>query len=230
MFQKNFMRKITFFIKTGKYLRHFLVFSVAAFAVCLLFFLNANIAVSNCSKYVYHSPGDVPEQRVGLLLGTGKYLSNGVTLNAYFTLRVNAAADLYHSGKIEKIIVSGDNGKKIYNEPHDMRDALIELGVKPEDIVCDYAGFRTLDSVVRAKEVFGVRELTVISQQFHCERAIYIGQRHDMKIIGYSAKDVGGKVLRRKQAVRESLSRALAWVDVHLLNRNPRYLGEQVYF
>ena len=103
-------------------------------------------------------------------------LKNGNN-NLYFDYRILAAVELYKAGKIKYILISGDNRKKDYNEPEEMKKALIQKGVPAKFIYLDYAGFRTLDSVVRAKEVFGQNQLTIISQRFHNERAIYLAEK-----------------------------------------------------
>ena len=129
--------------------------------------------------------------------------------------------------KIRFILVSGDNSRKDYDEPSDMRDALKEEGVPDEVIYSDYAGFSTLDSVVRAKRVFGQSQLLVISQDFHVRRAVYIGSNHGMDIIGVCAKDVDRRI-GAKARFREYFARVKAVLDVGVFHRSPRFLGEPV--
>jgi SanA protein len=112
---------------------------------------------------------------VGLVLGTSQYLKNGY-LNWYFKYRIEATVELYKKGKIDFILVSGDNSHKNYDEPTAFKNELIKRGIPADQIYLDYAGFRTLDSVVRAKEIFGQTSITIISQKFHNERAIYWSQ------------------------------------------------------
>jgi SanA protein len=123
---------------------------------------------------LFSSVEQLPDVKVGLVLGTSKYVKNG-EINQYFQHRIDATAKLYHSGKIKYILVSGDNGQVSYNEPRQMLQELIKRGVPEEAIVLDFAGFRTFDSVVRAKEVFGQDSIIVISQKFQNQRAIYVG-------------------------------------------------------
>ncbi|MGC3960811.1 MAG: ElyC/SanA/YdcF family protein [Verrucomicrobiota bacterium] len=99
------------------------------------------------SGRIFRTTDSVPANDVALVLGTGKFTARG-NLNLHFTQRIEAAADLFKSGKVRHLIVSGDNSVKTYDEPSDMRDALIAAGVPTNAITCDYAGFRTLDSVV----------------------------------------------------------------------------------
>ena len=127
-----------------------------------LFLLFANLHIDGFEEYVATDFNDLQYNEVGLLLGTSKY-ANG-RLNLYFVHRINAAAELYRAGKVKSILVSGDNSRVSYNEPQDMKEALIAAGVNAEDIYLDYAGFSTLDSVVRASKVFNIKSLTVISQ------------------------------------------------------------------
>ena len=159
-----------------------------------------------------------------MLLGTSRYLKNNQK-NLYFFNRIEAAAQLYHSGKIDYIIASGDNSRVGYNEPQDMKEELIKLGVPAERIYLDYAGFRTLDSILRAKIIFGQNSFIVISQRFHNERAIYIARRHGIEAYGFNAEDVF--VSRRKMQVRELLARNKVFWDI-LFHVKPKYYGEAV--
>ena len=172
----------------------------------------------------YSNLDDIPNKKVGLLLGTSEYVSRG-NKNIYFVNRIKATVDLYKNNKIEKIIVSGDNSDVSYNDPKSMQSALIEAGVLEEDIFLDYAGFRTLDSVVRAKEIFGQNDFIVISQEFHIRRAIYISKFKDIKMIGYIAE--GAKV-DYKMKFREVFSRVKAWLDMNVLFTEPKFLGDKI--
>ena len=199
--------------------------ALAAVAACGLFTLYANIVVEQCGEQVWEKVEAIEPREVGLLLGTRPRGTYGP--NLYFRYRIEAASRLYHAGKIRKIIVSGDNSRKEYNEPEAMRRALEEKGVKPEDIYEDYAGFRTLDSVIRADKVFGQKKFTVISQMFHCKRAIYLAKRNGIDAIGFAAQDVRAPRFRIRNHLRETLSRSAAVLDT-LLGRGPHFLGEPV--
>jgi len=177
---------------------------------------------SRASGRVYDSIEDVPARKFGLLLGTNR-LVKGKYRNDYFYKRIRAAAELYRAGKIGKVIVSGDNGRTEYNETGDMRRELAAEGVPPEDVLMDYAGFRTLDSVVRARNLYGATELTVISQKFHCERAVYLASKNGIDAIGFTAEDTSVKSARVRLAVRESLARVLAVIDAEILHRKPHF-------
>ncbi len=176
--------------------------------------------------YIYRDVVELDQYDVGLVLGTSRYLVEGGE-NAYFTYRINAAEELYRRDIIRKILVSGDNREVSYNEPKAMQDALIERGIPQEDIVLDYAGIRTLDSVVRAREVFGQSEYLVISQHFHVKSAIYIGRQYGINIRGYFAEDVPVENSLRIQ-IREVFARAQAWVDVTILEEQPKFLGDEI--
>ena len=175
---------------------------------------------------VYTMVDDVPSREVGLLLGCAKYV-NGGRENLFFRHRIDCTVELYRNGKIQFIIVSGDNSRKDYDEPTDMRVALREEGIPDEVIYSDFAGFNTLDSVVRAKKVFGQSRLLVISQEFHVRRAIYIGQKNGIDLIGVCAKDVNGPNGIRTR-FREYLARVKAVLDVSLFHRSPHFLGKPV--
>ncbi len=172
---------------------------------------------------VHASVADVPARKVGLVLGCVSVLPNGRE-NTYFRFRVRAAADLFHAGKVRFLLVSGDNHRHGYDEPSDMRAALVALGVPEDRIVSDYAGFRTLDSVVRAKKVFQLDEAVVVSQDWHCARAIYLARAHGLDLVGYAAKEVRGRAGWRTR-LREQVARAKAVADIAVLRTQPRFLG-----
>lgn len=132
---------------------------------------------------------DVPLARVAVVLGCSERLANG-RLNRFFRHRIGAASELYRQGRVKGLIVSGDNRRKDYNELGAMRKALVAVGVPRDRICCDYAGLRTLDSVLRAHRIFGQDEFVVVSQRFHNERAVFLGRRLGLKVHGFNAADV----------------------------------------
>lgn len=167
----------------------------------------------------------VPDQQVGLVFGCDDKFQGRD--NLYFVYRIEAAAALWHAGKLQCLIVSGDNRSPHYNEPLKMKQALVAKGVPAHKVVCDYAGLRTLDSVLRCKKVFGISDCIVISQKFQNERAICIGRSHDMRVIGFNARDVEGRG-GRKTKVRELGARVMMWLDLHVLHTEPKHLGPRI--
>lgn len=168
----------------------------------------------------------VPSAPVAVVLGTAERLPDG-RANLFFLPRMEAAAALFKAGKVKALIVSGDNGTQGYDEPTDMKRVLMQMGVPAEKVVCDYAGFRTLDSVVRAKEVFGQQRMIFVSQRFHNARAIYLAQAFGIEAYGMDAKDVP-VALSVKTFLREKLACVKAVLDVNVLGTRPRFLGEKV--
>lgn len=165
------------------------------------------------------------KRKVGVVLGTSKLTSKGFK-NLYFEYRIQATVDLYNAGKIEHVLVSGDNSRKDYDEPTDFKKELIKRGIPESKIYLDYAGFRTLDSMVRAKLVFGQNKITVISQKFHNERAVYLACKFGIDAIGYNAKEVKVKHGYYTKT-REYLARSKAVLDV-FFNVQPKFLGDPV--
>lgn len=195
-------------------------------AAGIIFIAWANYSIrKESSAFVSYRIADVPETKTALLLGTGKTLSNGMP-NAYFYNRIQAAIDLYKSGKIKYIIVSGDNSSKDYNEPEDMQLTLMKYGIPKDRIVMDHAGFRTLDSVVRAKEIFGQNKLVIISQKFHNERAVFLAKENGMEAFGFNAADVN-KYAGLKTNLREYLAKAKVYWDL-LFGVQPKFGGEKI--
>lgn len=203
-------------------------FALGAFAVLsVLFTLYANIRVENSAKSrIYADVGSIPRNRVALLLGTNPLNRMGRP-NSYFTNRINTAAALYHAGKIDYIIASGDNHTRRYDETTSMRDSLMAHGVPEDRIIPDYAGFRTLDSVVRAKEVFGCDSLTIISQADHNARALYLAEANGISAVAIAAPLRAGRLVRIRLALREWLARDKKMLDL-LTGKRPRFLGEKI--
>lgn len=177
------------------------------------------------SDKVFNSTKEIPYNKVGLFLGTGKTLSNG-RINLYYRYRIEAAVKLFKAGKIDFIIVSGDNSTQDYDEPSTIKEDLIKNGVPGNRIFLDYAGFRTLDSVVRCKEIFGQSSITIISQQFHNERAIYIAKRKNIDEVGFNAKDVNVHY-GFKTRLRERFARVKMVLDL-IFGKKPKFLGKKI--
>ncbi len=164
----------------------------------------------------------IPSHEVGLVLGCSESLSSGAA-NPYFRCRICAAADLWHAGKVRFLLVSGDRSKRNYDEPTAMKEALVDRGVSSDRIHCDYSGFRTLDSIIRAKKVFQLDRFIIVSQEFHVRRAIYIGSAHDLSLCGYSALNIPnseGPWMR----IRENGARLKAVLDIAIWNTQPKLL------
>ena len=193
--------------------------------VALIILIADRTVYSKSKDYIYDDVSAISENKVGLVLGTSKYNANG-SINYYFKYRIDAALELYKAGKIKYIVVSGDNSRNSYNEPEQMKEDLISGGVPEEFIYLDYAGFRTLDSIVRINKIFGQNSFTIISQRFHNERAVFIAQGYDLETVAYNAKDVNKHSGFKTQA-RERLARVKVFVD-RLTNKQPKFLGEEI--
>ena len=179
------------------------------------------VAAASC----HHSPTALPPAQVALVLGCAPSV-HGMP-NLFFTHRISAAAELYRSGHVSAFIVSGDNGSHKYDEPTAMKDALAARGIPADRIFCDYAGFRTLDSVLRARTIFGQQRLIIVSQRFHNERAVFLARRHGMEAAGFNAHDVtaGAGLLVH---LREYMARVKAVLDVTVLQTRPKFGGPPV--
>lgn len=202
--------------------------SLTAF-VCLFIASTAaaNLIVEKSAEgKVFSDIKSVPHRKAALLLGTSPLNRLGRP-NTYFTNRILTAAELYRSGKIDYIIASGDNHTRKYDETTAMRDSLIANGVPSDRIITDFAGFRTLDSVVRAKEVFGCDSLTIISQADHDARALYIAKANGIDAVAVEAPILAGRLVRIRLAIREWLARDKMMLDL-LFGRKPHFLGEKI--
>jgi SanA protein len=168
---------------------------------------------------IYFNIHELPANDVGLVLGTSKFVRTGKE-NLFFRYRMEATARLWKEGKVKYLILSGNNDSEYYNEPADMQRALIKLGVPASVMTLDYAGYRTFDSVVRCKDVFNQEKITIISQNFHNARALYIGNHEGVEAVAFAAQDVpDGYSLRT--LIREYLARPYALLDVYVLRPEP---------
>lgn len=201
--------------------------AVGGLASTLLVLLLADLHVGRAARgRVYSDLARVPAGEVALVLGCSPYVVGG-RQNLYFQARMEAAAELLAAGKVRYLLLSGDNRTMRYNEPEQMRRALRKLGVPEEAIYLDYAGRRTLDSVVRAREVFGLHHVTIVSQRFHNERALFLAAATGLDAVAYDAGPVRGVAALRTRG-REVLARAKACADVYVLGTRPDLLGDPV--
>jgi SanA protein len=197
--------------------------TVALAAMTLVGYANITAVWASRGR-IYSEVSSLPHTKVGLVFGTTDRVDGRE--NLYFRYRIDAAVKVWQAEKIETLIVSGDNRSRFYNEPEKMKQALVARGIPSDRIVCDYAGLRTLDSVVRAKEIFGADPVLFISQRFQNERAIYLAKAHDIRAYGFNARDVETHA-GFKTKLREVGARVKMWLDVNFLNTRPRHLGDK---
>ncbi|MBE6356728.1 MAG: hypothetical protein E7058_06405 [Lentisphaerae bacterium] len=201
------------------------------FAVMFLlgggFYAASNLWIAAYSDSVYDEIPRLPETYTAVVLGCSPFIGSTGRQNLYFRYRMNAAAMLYHSGRIKTLLLSGDNGRKGYNEPEAMRQYLLTLGVPDSALYCDYAGFSTLDSMIRAEAIFGQKKFIVISQRFHCERAVFLARCKGLEAYGFAAENVESPLWKYRSLFRESLARPAAILDL-ITMRDARFGGEKV--
>lgn len=190
------------------------------------FFCISNLWVVGSTKAnVYTESDKLPEHRVALVLGTSNKTTAGLP-NQFFERRMDTAAELYKIGKIDHFILSGDNRSMFYNEPIEMRKSLVSRGVPVNAITLDYAGLRTLDSVVRSKEIFGQDKIIIITQPFHSYRALFISNYYNIDAVAMVASDPGLEI-SFKVRIREYFARTKAVLDLYILKTSPRFMGEK---
>lgn len=211
--------------------KHFSSYMLYFFCLVLCFFLIlcilAYFRISSYTFDTYDTYNEVPHYKVGLLLGTSPYTVDG-NKNEYFTNRIQAAVTLFKKKKIDYILVSGDNRHYSYNEPQQMTRALLKQGIPKNRIISDYAGFSTLDSIIRARKVFLLDEVLIISQRFHNERAIFIADHQGLKAKGFNASDHDSDIARFKVGIREIFARLKCILDIYVLNTQPVFLGDPI--
>lgn len=210
-------------MKWWKWLKRLLI---SAFIGIVLLFYISNVWVVNSTKsFVYTDSGKLPDHRVALVLGTSNKTTSGQP-NDFFVKRMETAAELYKLGKIDHFILSGDNRSKFYNEPMEMRKALMSRGVPDAAITLDYAGLRTLDSVIRSKEIFGQDKIIIITQPFHSYRALFISHYYHIDAVAMVTEGPGYEK-SLKVRMREYFARTKAVLDLYVFKTSPRFLGEK---
>ena len=195
-------------------------------AVIIVTTLAIDIYMQESSKdLIYKDATKIPKRDVALVLGTAKYIKRG-KINYFYKYRIESAAKLFKANKVKAILVSGDNASRYYNEPARMRKDLIKAGVPKSKIYLDFAGFRTLDSIKRAKKIFGLKSFTIVTQRFHLERALFIARADGIDAIGFEAKSVANSVASLKMTIREYFARVKAFLDVYILHTTPKFFGK----
>ncbi|MGR5445596.1 SanA/YdcF family protein [Vibrio jasicida] len=181
--------------------------------------------VLQAQEEIFTDYEQVPKHEVAVVLGTSKYI--GKILNTYYTHRINAAIELYKQGKVKQFLLSGDNAHRSYNEPWTMKRDLLKAGVPEEVIHLDYAGFRTLDSIVRAKKIFASERFLIVTQRFHCERALFIADAYNIDAQCLAVAGPTASKQKINMRTRELMARVKAFLDLYIMNTQPRFLGPQ---
>lgn len=200
--------------------------AIITFSFACLVLLTSWWMVHSTDARVFRTVQNLPANDVGLVLGTSPRLKSGA-INWHFKVRIEAAAKLFREGKVQHLLVSGDNHIRDYDEPTEMRDALIKAGVPESAITLDYAGFRTLDSVVRAKSIFGQSKLTIVTEDFHAHRSAFLAQHFDVDAVVFCAQPLDAKWTVRMQ-IRELGARCKAALDAYVLHTQPKFLGDKI--
>lgn len=197
---------------------------VWSFLAGLVFLVGFNVWIVERSRSrVVSAPASVPAAPVALVLGTSRNLASG-RINPHWKSRMDAGAALWKAGRVKRILVSGDNRRADYNEPRDMRDGLVERGVPMAAISLDYAGLRTLDSVIRAREIFGVDQCVIVTDDFHLPRALWLADRRGIRATGFQGEPVPWD-LSAKTRVREWMARINAGLEEWVLGTGARHYG-----
>lgn len=196
------------------------------FLVFLIFFVLVQMYVDNYSKpYISEKSEEIPKCQAVMVLGASVY-SDG-TPSPILKDRLDKAYEIYTSKKADKIIVSGDHGTKDYDEVNTMKNYLLALGVKDEDIFMDHSGFDTYDSMYRAKEIFKISSLIISTQNFHIKRAVYIANKLGIEAYGYPCEDKKSYNMTYLN-IRESLAKVKAVFETDVLKRKSKLEGEEI--
>lgn len=218
---RNFARMAPSKIRLIKRIFIYLIVSIVLF----LTLTNIWVVVSTKNR-VLNNVAELPTGRTILVLGTSNRLTSGEK-NPFFVNRMDAAWELYKNGKATQFILSGDNRTMYYNEPIAMKKALMAKGVPDSLITLDYAGLRTLDSIVRCKEIFGQDSIIIVTQTFHGYRALFISNHIGLDAFLVEPARIDSQSTLRVRT-REVVARSLAVIDLYLLGTSPRHLGKKI--
>lgn len=203
----------------------FFLFQITIFISIVLFTLLINfLIVFNSKKHIYKTQTNLPEKQTALILGA-KVHSDG-RLSDILRDRAQTALELYNNKKVQKILISGDHGRENYDEVNAIKDFLLEKKVNPKDIFLDHAGFDTYDSLYRARDIFKVNSLIIVTQEFHLARSIYIAKSLNIDAVGMKADKQNYWGIQRSKA-REILARVKAFFNV-ALHSKPKFLGNEI--
>jgi SanA protein len=206
--------------------KHWLKFAIL-FLAGLVFIAVTNLwMIAAARGHIFSDPALLPTNDVALVLGTGPYTAKGNT-NLHFVVRVEAAAKLLKSGKVKHLLLSGDNHIRGYDEPTEMKNALLKLGVPKSAMTLDYAGLRTLDSMERARKIFGQTKLTLITENFHAARSWFLARHFGIDAIVFCAEDLP-PTWTNNMRIREAAARVAAVLDVYVWHRGARHLGDPI--
>lgn len=199
-------------------MKRIFVYSGCGIALIILLLLGCYLTVSwNASARTYDKVSEIPHNKYGLLLATSPITAQGKH-NFYFENRIKATDELFKAGKIDFIIASGGDYTKLHkfgcDEPEAIRDSLVARGIPENRIVLDYDGTRTLNSIKNAKQVYGLDSVTLISQKYHNERAIYLSDKNGIDAIGYNAAPSHIRKTRIKNTIREIFARPKMFLDL----------------
>lgn len=208
-----------------KLFKHTKRLSIIAFLILTFVVICNSIVINAAEGKTFSKIENTPKNKVGLVLGASKF-TNGNRINLYYKYRIDATVKLFKAGKIDYVLASGDNGIEDYDEPTTFKEDLIAKGIPEHKIFLDYAGFRTLDSMIRANKIFSLTECTIISQKFHNERAIYLANKNGINAIAYNARNISGRY-GLKTNLREYLAKTKAVLDV-IFRVQPKFLGKKI--
>jgi vancomycin permeability regulator SanA len=169
---------------------------------------------------------NAPKRDVVMILGAG--ITEDNQPSDALQWRIERGVELYKAGKVRKLLMSGDNSIANYDEASVMKNLAVQLGVPDRDVILDYAGFRTLDSCVRLRKVFGQTKAIVVSQGFHLPRAIHLCRWAGVDVVGVEAIDGRSQKNRFASGVREVPAALRAWAEIHLLGKSAKFLGPQI--
>ena len=218
---KNKLKKQNMFKNFWQNIRYFLLLIL----LLIISFLAINFYIVNFSENKIYSVNDLSKTKIWIVLWAS--VKSNWEPSVILADRLKTSVEAYKLWKISKIIVSGDNRKLNYNEPDNMKNYLVKLWVKKEDIYPDYAWFDTYDSMYRAKEIFSVKKIVIFTQKYHLYRAIYIWEKLWIQSVWVSAdKQKYLWIITFK--TREIFARIKAFLEIEIFKTNPKFLGDKI--
>jgi vancomycin permeability regulator SanA len=194
--------------------------------VCGILYLLPWVGMRFGARSAVVQVADAPKRDVALILGAG--ITANKRPSTVLQRRIDVGVALYKAGKVRKLLMSGDNSDALYDEVTVMKTAAVNAGIPRDDVLLDYAGFRTLDSCVRLRKVFGQKQALVVSQGFHLARSIHLCRWAGVEVIGVEAIDDRRRSFRVVSTIREVSASLQGWVETHLFGRSAKFLGDPI--
>lgn len=225
-YKLKFVLMKNFFQKIFKELKRLIFLSLRLAVPLLVFVVTINIYVGHFySSSIFTNSLDVPPAQTAIVLGASVTAKGKPS--PFLTARLEQAIELYRTNKVSKLLFSGDHSSLYYDEVNAMKNYALKYNINPQDIFLDHSGLRTLDSIIRAKKIFGISDAIIVTQKFHLSRALWIAKHFSLPAYGFVA-DPSYRKIKYTNYLREFAARVMTFFDLYILHSSARYMGKEI--